>query len=81
MLWDFAENCLSTEQAGDFEFTLATMTEVIDALAYIRTSGQTTQSDARTSPLPSEAAGVWFTDPPYYDAVPYADLSDFSLSG
>ena len=20
---------------------------------------------------------VWFTDPPYYDAVPYADLSDF----
>ncbi|MCE7937791.1 MAG: DUF1156 domain-containing protein, partial [Chloroflexi bacterium CFX6] len=22
---------------------------------------------------------VWFTDPPYYDAVPYADLSDFFL--
>src|SRR5947209_2743367 len=20
---------------------------------------------------------VWFTDPPYYDAVPYSDLSDF----
>ena len=20
---------------------------------------------------------LWFTDPPYYDAVPYADLSDF----
>ncbi len=22
---------------------------------------------------------IWFTDPPYYDAVPYADLSDFFL--
>ena len=30
-------------------------------------------------PLPDQAAGVWFTDPPYYDAVPYADLSDFFL--
>ena len=24
-----------------------------------------------------ELRSVWFTDPPYYDAVPYADLSDF----
>ena len=24
---------------------------------------------------------VWFTDPPYYDAVPYADLSDFFFVG
>ena len=22
---------------------------------------------------------VWFTDPPYYDAIPYSDLSDFFL--
>ena len=29
------------------------------------------------SPLPDEAVSVWFTDPPYYFAVPYADLSDF----
>lgn len=29
------------------------------------------------SPLPDDAASVWFTDPPYYDAVPYAALSDF----
>ena len=25
----------------------------------------------------SDACAVWFTDPPYYDAVPYSDLSDF----
>ena len=34
-------------------------------------------ADACASPLPDETADVWFTDPPYYDAVPYSDLSDF----
>jgi putative DNA methylase len=31
---------------------------------------------AQKSPLPSESSHVWFTDPPYYDAIPYSDLSD-----
>src|SRR5262249_49848875 len=60
-----------------FEVTQTTMAEAIDALSCISTPGQITQSDARKSGLPSETAGLWFTDPPYYDAVPYADLSDF----
>ena len=30
-------------------------------------------------PLPAESAQVVFTDPPYYDAIPYSDLSDFFL--
>lgn len=34
-------------------------------------------SDATEDLLPDKSAHVWFTDPPYYDAVPYADLSDF----
>ena len=29
--------------------------------------------------LPDESCQVWFTDPPYYDAIPYADLADFFL--
>lgn len=35
------------------------------------------QASATRSPLPDQAAKVVFTDPPYYDAIPYADLSDF----
>ena len=27
--------------------------------------------------MPDSSCSVWFTDPPYYFAVPYADLSDF----
>jgi len=32
---------------------------------------------AFSHPLPDDFAQCFFTDPPYYDAVPYADLSDF----
>jgi len=77
MLWDFAENCIGSDQAGDFSVTLSTMMEVIEALSCIRQVGQTQQADAKESPIPNDAANVWFTDPPYYFAVPYADLSDF----
>ena len=41
--------------------------------------GLVQQTDATDHPLPSGAANIWFTDPPYYDAIPYADLSDFFL--
>jgi len=33
--------------------------------------------DARTTVLPGESADIWFTDPPYYDAIPYSDLAGF----
>jgi hypothetical protein len=42
-------------------------------------TGQVQVTDAAEHPLPDHAAPVWFTDPPYYDAIPYADLSDFFL--
>jgi hypothetical protein len=41
------------------------------------TTGQVQLVDAASSPLPDDACDVWFTDPPYYDAIPYSDLSDF----
>jgi putative DNA methylase len=35
------------------------------------------QSSATKHPLPNDIAEAVVTDPPYYDAIPYADLSDF----
>ncbi len=46
-------------------------------VASVSSIGQVQLADAAEHPLPDETASVWFTDPPYYDAVPYADLSDF----
>jgi len=40
-------------------------------------AGQVQLADACDCGLPSECAHTWFTDPPYYDAIPYSDLSDF----
>jgi hypothetical protein len=39
--------------------------------------GDVSIAAAQQSLLGNESATVWFTDPPYYDAIPYAALSDF----
>ena len=80
MVWDFVE----TNPSGAGYLTLEravshVLTVVEQTSAAIEKSGDVQQVDAVAHPLPDEACEVWFTDPPYYDAVPYADLSDFFL--
>ena len=77
MIWDFCETCPTGDSTGSLEGAIAYGAEF--AQRFTGSCGQLQQSDATNHPLPSEVAGVWFTDPPYYDAVPYADLSDFFL--
>ena len=79
IVWDFAEASPIAEQAGDFKVTLGNLSRVIDGAIGNYGAGQVQLADATEHPLPDDAAAVWFTDPPYYDAVPYADLSDFFL--
>ena len=40
-------------------------------------SATVTHSSATSMPYPNEFFDAVFTDPPYYNSVPYADLSDF----
>lgn len=75
--WDFPEASAVAEQAGDYITTLNTMARVIDRNMSSLHTGTVQIADACESPLPDHSAGVWFTDPPYYDAIPYSDLSDF----
>lgn len=77
MVWDFAEASVVAGQAGDYFTTLETMQRVINRFSALGRSADVEPADAAESPLPDEAVSVWFTDPPYYFAVPYADLSDF----
>jgi adenine-specific DNA methylase len=77
MVWDFAE---STPGAGD-ENTFSTWVEkyvtLVRTMVSLRVKpGQIEQSDASNIGLPDESCHVWFTDPPYYDSIPYAHLSD-----
>ena len=78
IVWDFCESTPASSARGAFLSSLEAVCKVADRMTS-STGGLTQQADATDHPLPDEAAGIWFTDPPYYDAIPYADLSDFFL--
>lgn len=74
MVWDFAEANPFSGAAGDYRLAVGSLTEVLDLL--IPTSiGMVRQADAAS--IKSSDNYLISTDPPYYDNVPYADLSDF----
>jgi len=76
IIWDFCEiwpfDEASWSLSGSFDWTTKCVEFFIPSK-----SGQVQQSDACASFLPDNCVGIWFTDPPYYDAIPYSDMSDF----
>lgn len=78
IVWDFAEAVPWSDSSGNLAGAIEWTSRVIEAWPGSRVA-QVQSADATDHPLPDETAHLWFTDPPYYDAVPYADLSDFFL--
>lgn len=76
---DFAEaNPLMPKLVGGFEFALGQMLAVLGREAGQQPHGGTVQQSSATRiPLPDDSLAYLITDPPYYAAVPYSDLSDF----
>ena len=79
MKWDFSEAVPISESSGTITSALKRTREPLPTVEIISRWASVQQADATKHPLPDQTAAVWFTDPPYYDAVPYADLSDFFL--
>ncbi|MDE2058203.1 MAG: DUF1156 domain-containing protein [candidate division NC10 bacterium] len=80
MVWDFVESVPIASESANYLAAVEWIAKVVDAMAVaVKTPGSVNQADAGSLPLPTESAGMVFTDPPYYDAVPYADLSDFFI--
>lgn len=77
IVWDFAEGAPLANATGSYTNVMSQIDGAIVSVTDFPGQGQVQLADACQSPLPNEAASVWFTDPPYYDAVPYADLSDY----
>ena len=75
MIWDYAENNVFNNAGGDFRTSLASL---IRALVQVPTTGygEILQRDA-SSRVGEIRSPLICTDPPYYDNVPYADVSDF----
>lgn len=76
MTWDFAELNPLLDGTGSFDGALAwTAESLAGAAGGIGTPGSALQADAQTQSI---SAGKFIsTDPPYYDNIGYADLSDF----
>ena len=78
IVWDFAEAVQWTNSSGNFEGAVDWVARVIEIWPG-SDPGHIQTAEAKEQPLPDQAAEIWFTDPPYYDAIPYSDLSDFFL--
>ena len=78
MLLDFVENNPFCNVGGSFEKNIDIQHRALIALqlATIGKPGLVSQKSAMESDKSSDAVRVLSTDPPYYDNVPYGDLSD-----
>jgi putative DNA methylase len=81
MVWDFAEINPTAWISGCFEMQIESETNSVAALGGVASPVQCIRSSAAKLPYTEQAGGGKFdaiiTDPPYYDNISYADLSDF----
>lgn len=75
MTWDFPEVNVFGGSVGDWLGMVKTMLRALPYTAYGAQPAEVVRGDARTASLPT--AGLVATDPPYFDAIGYADISDF----
>jgi putative DNA methylase len=74
MVWDYSEANAFGGMAGDFGVSLKNMMRVLNDTLGFR-AGYITQADAQSQTISS--GKIVSTDPPYYDNIGYADLSDY----
>ena len=73
MMWDFPENNPFGEAGGELLTTFESIADMLERLP----AGPPATADQRDAAHFQSAPGCVCTDPPYYDNVPYADLSDY----
>lgn len=78
MVWDYVETNPGSGSTGSWDSALDKIARVIEhtAKAAPKTASLNNGTATRTNYTANFIDAV-ITDPPYYDAVPYADLSDF----
>lgn len=74
MTWDFAEGNPFSDSSGNWTFNIEWGVKAVQLFPAIQ-SGNVSQQDAQTQKISQNK--LISTDPPYYDNIGYADLSDF----
>ena len=78
MIWDYAETNLLSGATGDWNSAHDWVLRVVSYLvASEMETGRVLHSSATELPWSDNTFDAVLTDPPYYDNVPYSDLSDF----
>jgi adenine-specific DNA methylase len=79
MIWDFAEVNILSDNGWDgaADWVLRVIETNIEANL---PQGTASRASATANLLPDDTVDSVVTDPPYYAAIPYADLSDFFYS-
>lgn len=75
MVWDYAEASVFSDAAGDFQRCVRSIEEVLENRPNTSV-GNVSQKDAASFNF-DEVNCLVSTDPPYYDNIGYADLSDY----
>ncbi|MBN1363354.1 MAG: DUF1156 domain-containing protein [Syntrophaceae bacterium] len=76
LVWDFMETNPFNKVAANWDTGVRVFEEFIENSLF-QTNGTAILADSTKHPLPDENVNIFFTDPPYYDAIAYGDLSDF----
>lgn len=78
IVWDFAECNPLADASGNWAGAIEWIGKAVDVMALGAARGGTVhRASATKHPLPDDSVDAVITDPPYYDAVPYADLSEY----
>ena len=75
MVWDFVESNPFCQSSGNFVGQVRYLSNVVEASPAAANHGVATQRDAQVTGLERDA--IYSTDPPYFDNISYAALSDF----
>ena len=76
MTWNFAEANPFSNSTQNWMAQIEWIAKVVENLPVSANSGEAYQADVCTTPHAQDMP-VFITDPPYYDNIDYADLSDF----
>lgn len=77
MVWDFVEINPLGNASGNAKGALTWIFQVINQESNSGLPGNSQRGSAIALPIESKSLDAVVTDPPYFDSVPYADLSDF----
>jgi adenine-specific DNA methylase len=77
MVWDYPEVNFFSESTGNWGSAMTYITNVLDHCSQTSIPACITQSSAIELPYPDNNFDAIFTDPPYYDNINYAEVSDF----